>query len=61
MDIVHTRCCGLDNHKKRVGTCLIVSELGQHPTKETRTVQGSGQNEVHVMLGVCCEALWRNE
>jgi transposase len=37
MDVVYTRCCGLDIHKKSVVACLIISEPGQSPIKETRT------------------------
>ena len=37
MDVVYTRCCGLDIHKKTVVACVIRSEPGQKPVKETRT------------------------
>lgn len=37
MDVIYTRCCGLDIHKKSVVACLIIMEPGQKPLKETRT------------------------
>jgi transposase len=37
MDVIYTHCCGLDIHKKSVVACLITSEPGQQPAKETRT------------------------
>jgi transposase len=37
MDVIYTRCCGLDVHKKTVVACLIRSTEGQPPQKEVRT------------------------
>jgi transposase len=37
MEVLYTRCCGLDIHKKSVVACLIITEPGQKPIKETRT------------------------
>src|SRR2546421_3679334 len=37
MDVVYTRCCGLDIHKKTVVACLILSTEGAEPIKELRT------------------------
>ena len=37
MEVLYTRCCGLDIHKKSVVACLILTEPGQKPVKETRT------------------------
>ena len=37
MEVLYTRCCGLDIHKKSVVACLIITEPGQKPVKETRT------------------------
>src|SRR5437867_7505602 len=37
MDVVYTRCCGLDIHKKTVVACLILSTEGSEPMKELRT------------------------
>jgi transposase len=37
MEVLYTRCCGLDIHKKSVVACLIITEPGQQPVKETRT------------------------
>ena len=32
MDVVYTRCCGLDIHKKTVVACLILSTEGAEQT-----------------------------
>jgi transposase len=37
MDVIYSRCCGLDIHKKTVVACLISSARGQQPQKEVRT------------------------
>lgn len=37
MEVLYTRCCGLDIHKKSVVACLIITEPGHKPVKETRT------------------------
>jgi transposase len=37
MDVIYSRCCGLDIHKKTVVACLISSAPGQQPEKEVRT------------------------
>jgi transposase len=37
MDVISSRCCGLDIHKKTVVACLISSAQGQQPQKEVRT------------------------
>jgi transposase len=36
MDVIYSRCCGLDIHKKTVVACLIGSAQGQQPQKEVR-------------------------
>ena len=36
MDVLYTRCCGLDIHKKTVVACCIISTEGAEPVKETR-------------------------
>jgi transposase len=37
MDVIYSRCCGLDIHKKTVVACLISSAPGQPAQKEVRT------------------------
>jgi transposase len=37
MDVIYSRCCGLDIHKKTVVACLISGAQGQPPQKEVRT------------------------
>jgi transposase len=37
MDVIYSRCCGLDVHKKTVAACLISRAPGQQPQKEVRT------------------------
>jgi transposase len=37
MEGLYTRCCGLDIPKKRLVACLILTEPGHKPVKETRT------------------------
>ena len=37
MDVVYTRCCGIDIHKKLAVACVIVSEAKGPPHKEIRT------------------------
>lgn len=37
MDVIYSRCCGLDIHKKTVVACLISSAPGQPPQQEVRT------------------------
>jgi transposase len=37
MDVIYSRCCGLDIHKKTVVACLISGAQGQQPQKEVRT------------------------
>lgn len=39
MDVVYSRCCGLDVHKRTVVACLIVSEADGPPRKEIRTFE----------------------
>jgi len=38
MDVIYTRCCGLDIHKKTVVACLMTSEEGQPAVKTIRTL-----------------------
>ena len=37
MDVLHTRCCGVDVHKASVVACLLVPGPGGAPAKEVRT------------------------
>jgi hypothetical protein len=37
MDVVYTRCCGLDVHKRTVVACLLVSRTRGATHKEIRT------------------------
>src|SRR6266576_1307027 len=37
MDVVYTRCCGIDIHKKSAVACVIVSQAKGPPRKEIRT------------------------
>jgi transposase len=37
MEILHTRCAGIDVHKKNVKVCLIITEESGKPKKEIRT------------------------
>ncbi len=37
MDVVYERCCGLDVHKRSVVACVVISEAGGRPKKETRS------------------------
>src|SRR5918911_1048581 len=37
MDVVYSRCCGIDIHKKIAVACVIVSEAKGPPRKEIRT------------------------
>jgi transposase len=37
MDVVHTRCCGIDIHKKSAVACLIVPGSDGQPSKTVRT------------------------
>ena len=37
MEVIYPRCCGLDIHKKTVVACVILSDPGQPPRKETQT------------------------
>ena len=37
MEILYTRCCGLDVHKRTVVACLFVPGVEGKPTKEIRT------------------------
>jgi transposase len=37
MDVVHTRCCGIDIHKKTAVACLIVPGTDGQPSKTVRT------------------------
>jgi transposase len=37
MDVVYSRGCGLDLHKKTVGACLLLSTAGSEPIKALRT------------------------
>jgi transposase len=29
MEVVHTRCCGLDVHKKSISACIVIREHGK--------------------------------
>jgi transposase len=37
MDVIHSRCCGIDVHKATVAACLLCSDAGGAPRKEVRT------------------------
>jgi transposase len=37
MDVIYSRCCGLDIHQKTVVACLISRAQGQPPQQEVRT------------------------
>lgn len=37
MDVVYERCCGLDVHKRTVVACVVISQAGGRPQKETRS------------------------
>jgi transposase len=37
MDVIYSRCCGLDLHQKTVVACLLSRAQGQQPQKEVRT------------------------
>ena len=37
MDVIHTRCCGLDVHKRTVVACVITPGPKRQPHKERRT------------------------
>lgn len=37
MDVLHSRCCGLDVHQKTVTACVAVSEENGKKSKEVRT------------------------
>ncbi len=37
MDVVHSRCCGLDVHKGSVVACVLLSDPGGPPHREIRT------------------------
>jgi transposase len=37
MDVVYERCCGLDVHKRTVVACVVTSQAGGGPRKETRS------------------------
>ncbi len=37
MQVVHTRCCGLDIHKALIVACVLVVEASGRLTKEVRT------------------------
>jgi transposase len=37
MDVVHTRCCGIDIHKKTAVACMIVPGPDGQPSKTVRT------------------------
>jgi transposase len=39
MDVVYSRCCGLDVHKQSVVACLITPGPGSRPAKEIRTFE----------------------
>ena len=38
MQVVHTRCCGLDVHRKTVVACVLLTEDGGRVRKLVRTV-----------------------
>jgi len=37
MEIVHTRCCGLDVHKKTVVACVLISQADGLIERQVRT------------------------
>ena len=37
MEVIHTRCCGLDVHKRMVVACLLLPGADGQPQKEIRT------------------------
>lgn len=37
MEVIYSRCCGLDVHKKSVSACVIISFPDQAPEKEVRS------------------------
>ena len=73
MDVIHSRCCGLDVHKRTVVACVLLSEPSGPPHREIRTF-GTYTNELlaladwlaehgvtHIVLestGVYWKAVW---
>jgi hypothetical protein len=39
MDVVYSRCCGLDVHKRSVVACLIVPGADGRPQEQIRTFE----------------------
>jgi transposase len=37
MEVVYSRCAGLDVHKKSVTACVLISEAGRRPSRQIRT------------------------
>lgn len=37
MDVLYPHCCGLDVHKKSVTACILITEGGKRPSRQTRT------------------------
>ena len=37
MDVLYSRCCGIDVHKQTAVACVVVQEVSGRPTKEIRT------------------------
>jgi len=73
VDVIHSRCCGLDVHKRTVVACVLLSEPSGPPHREIRTF-GTYTNELlaladwlaehgitHIVLestGVYWKAVW---
>ncbi len=36
MEIVHSRCCGLDVHKRSISACVMIREQGKLAKSERR-------------------------
>ena len=49
MDVVYTRCAGLDVHKETVVACVRVAVAGKKVTREVRTF-GTTTGELAVLL-----------
>jgi transposase len=37
MEVLYSRCAGLDVHKKRVTACILITEGGKRPSKEIQS------------------------
>jgi hypothetical protein len=49
MEVIHSRCCGLDVHKKSISACVMIREHGRLEKLERRFSRFTGETRGRVI------------